>query len=109
MKRRTLTVRECEPGRFAGSCSEKCTFCLQRIRRAEDTAKSEGRPVRDGEVVPACAQACPTNAIVFGHIDEPDTEVNRLAEAARNRNYQMLEELGTHPRITYLKGGSSNG
>ncbi len=88
---------------------EKCTFCLQRIRRVEDLAHSENRPVRDGEVVPACAQACPTNAIVFGHIDDPTTEVSRLADEARNRNYKMLEELGTHPRITYLKGGPSHG
>jgi Fe-S-cluster-containing dehydrogenase component len=88
---------------------EKCTFCLQRIRRAEDTAKSENRPVRDGEVVPACAQACPTNAIMFGHIDDPTTQVSRLAEEAPNRRYKMLEELGTVPRITYLKGGPSHG
>ena len=88
---------------------EKCTFCIQRIRRVEDLAHSEDRPVRDGEVQPACAQACPTNAIVFGHIDDPTTLVSRLAAEAKNRNYKMLEELGTYPRITYLKGGPSHG
>src|SRR5512141_1088065 len=70
---------------------EKCTFCLQRIRRAEDTAKSEGRPVMDGEVVPACAQACPTNAIVFGHIDHPESLVSQLAH--QERGVKHLEEL----------------
>lgn len=80
---------------------EKCTFCVQRIVRAEDEAKSEGREVADGEVVPACAQACPANAIVFGRLDEPDSEVSRLA--AGGRGVQLLEELGTYPSVTYLK------
>ena len=82
---------------------EKCTFCIQRIRRAEDLAHSENRAVRDGEVQPACAQACPTNAITFGRIDDPNSQVSQLAIS--NRGYKMLEELGTLPRVTYLKGG----
>ncbi len=86
---------------------EKCTFCVQRIRRVEDTAHSENRDVMDGEVQPACAQACPADAITFGRIDDPDTKVSKLALNARK--YKMLEELGTLPRITYLKGGSSHG
>jgi Fe-S-cluster-containing dehydrogenase component len=85
---------------------EKCTFCLQRIRHVEDTAHSENREVLDGEIMPACAQACPTSAIVFGRIDKPESQVSHLAGNARN--YKMLEELGTLPRITYLKGGSSH-
>lgn len=80
---------------------EKCTFCVQRIVQAEDRAKSEGRQVADGEVVPACAQACPANAIVFGRLDEPDSEVSR--QAADGRGVQLLEELGTYPSVTYLK------
>jgi molybdopterin-containing oxidoreductase family iron-sulfur binding subunit len=81
---------------------EKCTFCIQRIHKAEDQAKSEGREVADGEFTTACAQACPANAITFGRVDDPESAVSKLAR--QGRGYQMLEELGTLPRITYLKG-----
>jgi molybdopterin-containing oxidoreductase family iron-sulfur binding subunit len=86
---------------------EKCTFCVQRIRRSEDQANAEGREVLDGEVVPACAQACPANAITFGRLDDPGSQVGQLARS--ERGYEMLAELGTLPRVTYLKGGSSHG
>ena len=85
---------------------EKCTFCVQRIRRVEDLAHSENREVMDGEIQPACAQACPASAIIFGRIDDPTSQVSRLA--LNSRNYKMLEELGTLPRVTYLKGGASH-
>ncbi len=85
---------------------EKCTFCIQRIRHAEDTADSENRPIQDGDVVPACAQACPASAIVFGRIDDPNTQVS---QAGRNtRGSHLLEELGTLPRVTYLAAGVGN-
>ena len=86
---------------------EKCTFCVQRIRHAEDTADSENREIRDGEVVPACAQACPANAIVFGRIDDPNSQVSQMG--LQSRGYKQLEELGTLPRVTYLNGESNNG
>ncbi len=82
---------------------EKCSFCIQRIHKGEDTAKSEGRDVRDGEVVSACAQACPADAIVFGRIDDPTSAVSQLVQNARGT--QLLTELGTLPRVTYLKAG----
>jgi molybdopterin-containing oxidoreductase family iron-sulfur binding subunit len=82
---------------------EKCTFCIQRIRQAEDVAKSEGREIRDGEVVPACAQACPADAIVFGRLDDPGSRVSQLANSPRGK--KLLEELGTLPQVTYLLGG----
>jgi molybdopterin-containing oxidoreductase family iron-sulfur binding subunit len=85
---------------------EKCTFCVQRIRRVEDQAHAESREVLDGEVQPACAQACPADAITFGRLDDPESRVSRLA--ALGRGYQLLEELGTLPRVTYLKGGPAN-
>ena len=85
---------------------EKCTFCVQRIRKVEDQAHSENRTVRDGEVQPACAQACPANAITFGRIDDPNSQVSQLAH--NSRKYKMLEDLGTLPRVTYLKGGSAH-
>jgi Fe-S-cluster-containing dehydrogenase component len=79
---------------------EKCTFCVQRIRNAEQVAKREGRGLRDGDVVPACASACPASAIVFGDINDPKSEVSRLSRSSRG--FRVLEELGTKPAITYL-------
>jgi molybdopterin-containing oxidoreductase family iron-sulfur binding subunit len=83
---------------------EKCTFCIQRIHKAEDQAKAEGREIEDGEFTTACAQACPTNAIVFGLLDNPESLVNQLAER-QEHGYKHLAELNTQPRITYLKEG----
>jgi len=82
---------------------EKCTFCIQRIHKAQDKAKSEGREVEDGEFTTACAQACPANAITFGRIDNPESLVVQLARTSRAEHH--LDELGTLPRVTYLKGG----
>jgi Fe-S-cluster-containing dehydrogenase component len=86
---------------------EKCMFCIQRIRQIEDLAHSEGRKVRDGEMVPACAQACPAYAIVFGRLDDPESRVSKLAN--NGRAYRLLEEFGTEPRIYYLTGESNHG
>ncbi len=79
---------------------EKCTFCIQRIEAAKISAKNERRPLRDGEIVPACAQTCPTRAIVFGDLRDPDSEVSRLHR--HPRAYGILEELFTKPRTLYL-------
>ncbi len=82
---------------------EKCTFCLQRILKAEDRANSEDRPLKAGEATTACSQVCPTGAIVFGRLDDPESLVSHLAKDGRG--IQLLEELGTLPSVTYLKGG----
>jgi Fe-S-cluster-containing dehydrogenase component len=80
---------------------EKCTFCVQRIHEAERRAASEMRDARDGEVVPACVQTCPSEVFAFGDITDPESAV---AQAARsNRGYRTFEELNTHPAIVYLK------
>jgi Fe-S-cluster-containing dehydrogenase component len=78
---------------------EKCTFCVQRIRNGVQIAKDEGRPARDGEIRPACAVACPAEAIVFGDLKDPDSRVSRLSRS--NRGYKVLEDLGTRPAVTY--------
>jgi molybdopterin-containing oxidoreductase family iron-sulfur binding subunit len=83
---------------------EKCTFCVQRIKKTEDKAKSEDREVMDGEVEPACVQTCPAEALVFGRIDDPTSAVSKQMQSGRA--VKLLEELGTQPRVTYLKGGS---
>jgi molybdopterin-containing oxidoreductase family iron-sulfur binding subunit len=79
---------------------EKCTFCVQRIREAKIHAKGEGRTVRDGEMVTACQAACPTQAIVFGNLRDPESRVYR--EALGGRGYSVLAELNTRSAITYL-------
>jgi len=80
---------------------EKCTFCVQRITTAKDKAKDAGRLVRDGEIVPACAQTCPAQAIVFGNILDKGSKV--YAQSQDKRAYRALEELGTQPAVYYLK------
>ena len=79
---------------------EKCTYCVQRISTARIQAKNDGRPVKDGEVVPACAQSCPANAITFGDLADPESEVAKLEKSPRA--YGILEELNVKPRTKYL-------
>ncbi|MBI2885918.1 MAG: 4Fe-4S dicluster domain-containing protein [Chloroflexi bacterium] len=80
---------------------EKCTFCLQRIRRVSRQATVEGRAIADGEVQPACVQSCPTGALVFGDLRDARSQVSKLA--GDQRAYHLLEDLGTRPAVTYLK------
>jgi molybdopterin-containing oxidoreductase family iron-sulfur binding subunit len=79
---------------------EKCTFCIQRIRIARDRAKDEKRLIRDGEVIPACAQSCPTGAIVFGNLLDKNSKISGLTGS--DRAYRVFEELGTDPAVYYL-------
>jgi molybdopterin-containing oxidoreductase family iron-sulfur binding subunit len=80
---------------------EKCTYCLQRINEARQVAKKDGnREIRDGEILTACQQACPTRAIVFGNINDPDSEVSTAR--ARNRTYYLLGYLNVKPRTSYM-------
>lgn len=95
---------------------EKCTFCVQRIRTAKDTARREGREVQDGDVITACAQTCPTEAIVFGDMLDENSKVRKIWRAQQVqlgvteqdktnpelRGYRVLEGLNTDPCVTYL-------
>ncbi len=80
---------------------EKCSFCIQRINRAKREETRNGRPMADGDLQVACAQACPTSAIVFGDWKDENSRISRLARGARA--YHMLDHLGTLPTVVYLK------
>jgi molybdopterin-containing oxidoreductase family iron-sulfur binding subunit len=96
---------------------EKCTFCVQRIRAAKDKAKMENRKVRDGDVTPACVQACPTSAMMFGDTLDPDSQVSKTwkehqvkrgvhkqEKTQENiRGYRIFEELNVDPSVMYLE------
>jgi Fe-S-cluster-containing dehydrogenase component len=79
---------------------EKCTYCVQRINHARIAAKLDDRAIRDGEVVTACQSACPTEAIVFGNVNDPNSRVARLKTSSLN--YGLLAELNSRPRTTYM-------
>ena len=78
---------------------EKCSYCVQRINAVKIESEKEDRTVRDGEIVTACQQSCPSEAIVFGNINDPDSAVSKLKK--KNLNYGLLEELNTRPRTSY--------
>jgi molybdopterin-containing oxidoreductase family iron-sulfur binding subunit len=81
---------------------EKCSYCVQRISAAKIEADKENRPVRDGEVVTACQQACPTSAITFGNLNDKSSKVSKLKQ--QKRDYSVLASVNTRPRTTYVAG-----
>lgn len=81
--------------------TEKCCLCHHRLQWAKQKARAEGRSMRPDEYVPACVEACPTRCIVFGDLDDPESDVARLARSPRA--FHLLEEVGTKPKVTYLK------
>ena len=90
-----VTVRE-------AGVMEKCSFCVQRVREVQNRARLEDRPLREGEVIPACQQTCPAEAIVFGNVRDPNSRVAQLTHD--ERSYRILDELlNTQPAVSYLK------
>jgi Fe-S-cluster-containing dehydrogenase component len=87
---------------------EKCTFCVQRIRRAEEDALARGLALKEEDVIPACVQTCPPSALIFGDLNDPESSVSRLIEEEKQRSFRLLENLGTEPSIVYLKGRNSS-
>jgi molybdopterin-containing oxidoreductase family iron-sulfur binding subunit len=79
---------------------EKCTYCVQRINAARIEAKKADRDIREGEIITACQQVCPAQAITFGNINDPNSRVAQLK--ASKLNYGLLTDLNTQPRTTYL-------
>jgi molybdopterin-containing oxidoreductase family iron-sulfur binding subunit len=79
---------------------EKCSYCIQRITAARIEADKENRPIRDGEVVTACQQACPASAIIFGNLNDKTSKIAKLR--ADERTYQVLADQNTRPRTTYI-------
>ena len=86
---------------------EKCSFCVQRLQKARDLARVENRQLREDDYVPACVESCPSNAMYFGDLDDPNSRVASLAENARA--FRVLEDLGTEPKVYYLREGEWHG
>jgi molybdopterin-containing oxidoreductase family iron-sulfur binding subunit len=82
---------------------EKCTFCHHRLMLAREHARAAGRELAPGDYVPACVQTCPAEALVFGDLDDPHDPVAPLVESARA--FRFMEELGTRPKVVYLREG----
>jgi Fe-S-cluster-containing dehydrogenase component len=79
---------------------EKCTYCIQRITQQRIDSEREDRKIQDGELQTACQQSCPAQAITFGNINDPSSQVSKFK--AITRNYSLLADLNTRPRTTYL-------
>ena len=85
---------------------EKCTFCHHRLQKAREKVRLEGRDFVDGEYTTACADVCPTKAIMFGNLEDPNSQVSHLARSTRA--FRLLEDLGTEPKVYYLAEGEKN-
>lgn len=87
---------------------EKCTFCVHRIHSAKNKARQEQRSIQDGEVKTACQQSCPTDAIVFGDVNDPNSQVSKMFKEDP-RGYALLEEFNAAPSVRYFTKIRNNG
>ena len=85
---------------------EKCTFCSHRLQLGREKARAEGRPFTEADYQPACVQACPAKAMIFGDVDDPVSAVNELSKSSRAE--RLLEDLGTEPKLYYLSKGEKH-
>jgi Fe-S-cluster-containing dehydrogenase component len=85
---------------------EKCTFCHHRLQKARENARAKGTEMVDSEYNTACAETCPTQAIIFGDLDDPNTKVAKLSKS--KRVFRLLEDLGTEPKVFYLSESERN-
>jgi len=88
------------PARSKG-VMEKCTFCIHRVELAKEKARNENREIKDGEIMPACVEACCNKARFFGDLNDKDSKVSELVRS--RRAFKLLEELGTEPKVVYLR------
>ena len=86
---------------------EKCTLCHHRLQKAREQAKADGRPLAEGDYIPACVEACPAGAMYFGDLEDRNSAVAQLARSPRA--FRLLEELGTRPKVMYLSEGEWTG
>jgi len=86
----------------AAAVMEKCSYCSQRIQEVKIAADKENRDIRDGEIRTACQQSCPTDAIIFGNINDKDSRVAKIK--TQERTYGVLADINTRPRTTYVAG-----
>ena len=84
---------------------EKCTFCNHRLMKARDNARAEDRELLPGEYQPACVDVCPTKAMVFGDLEDPESAVSKMSRS--KRAFRLMEDLGTEPKVYYLREGNA--
>lgn len=85
---------------------EKCTFCHHRLQKAREKARAKGMEIVQGDYNTSCAETCPTKAIIFGDLDDPNSDVAKLSQS--KRAFRLLEDLGTEPKVIYLSEGEKN-
>lgn len=79
---------------------EKCTLCHHRLQKAREQARVEGRPLKQGDYIPACVEVCPAQAMYFGDLSDPHSQVSELERSPRS--FRLMEDIGTHPKVIYL-------
>ncbi|MBI2067715.1 MAG: 4Fe-4S dicluster domain-containing protein [Deltaproteobacteria bacterium] len=85
---------------------EKCTLCTHRLQKGREKARVEGREMIPEDYIPACVEVCPSQAMIFGDLDDPESEVSKLVRS--RRAFRLMEDLGTEPKVIYLSEGGGD-